>query len=107
GVCHATARLADRRGQAGEEVEREGCGAVHGDVAEEEEEDADGRGRRDSGQREHHPLDEAPPPGAPRGGRHAFAAPGCVTRPMSRRAIAFTTTVIPNSTRPISTRAER
>src|SRR5262249_54510913 len=97
----------DRCGQAGEEVERESRDAVHGDVAEKEEEDADGHRGRDPCEREHHPLDEAPAPIAPRGGRHAFAGPGPATRPMSRRAIAFTTTVIANSTRPTSTRAER
>src|SRR5262249_44458002 len=107
GIRHPAAGLADRRRQVGEEVEREGRDAVHGDVPEEEEEDADGQCRRSPCQREHDPFDEAAAPVASRGDRHAVAAPGRVTRPMRRRAIAFTTTVIANSTRPTSTSAER
>ena len=106
-VRHATAGLTDRRGQVREEAERERRDAVDRDVTEEEEQDADGCRGRQPRRGEHDPLDDAPAPIAPGDGCHAAAEGDLCTRPMSRRAIAFTTSVIANSTSPISTRAAR
>src|SRR5581483_8601456 len=103
-VRHAAARLADRRRQLREEVPRQRARALPDEVAEQEEEDAEHGRRRGDGQREHDALDEAATPVA---AAHARTSSPPRTPRIIRRATAFTTSVMPKSTRPTSTSAAR
>src|SRR5262249_25848899 len=104
GVGHPAAGLADGRGQVGEEAERERRSSLVRDVPQEEEEHAQGTGGRDDGRAEHPSLDQEP--AAVRAPRHAVALWPVRMPAIISRASAFTTMVMPNSTRAISISAE-
>src|SRR5206468_8409321 len=79
--------------------------ALPGDVAEQEDQHTECRHGRACRRPEHEPLDAA---AVPVGRVHGRAAPGAGrTVAIRSRAIAFTASVIANSTSPISTSAAR
>src|SRR6266699_4209664 len=106
-IGDAAAGLARGDGVLREEVPVEGRRALHDQVRENEDQGQDGEERQQGDEPRHDTAHDATPNGA---GAHSARLPTAVpraTRQMSRRARAFTTTVITNSTRPTSNSAAR